>query len=97
MSDDNNYDWECTKNATLKERDPPLLYDLNTDPGERYPLNTNKYADVLTKMTHLRQKMSETIQWGPSEMKKGTSRNATPCCGSKTPDCTPYPTCCNCS
>ena len=97
LSDDENYDWECTRKASLPQRDPPLLYDLNNDPGERYPLNSIDYSDILKKMAVLKQKLSKKISWGPSEVEKGTSQKAFPCCGSTSHECQPFPTCCNCS
>ena len=33
LSDDSNYDFNCTSKATLAQHDPPLLYDLSVDPG----------------------------------------------------------------
>ena len=33
LSDDSNYDFNCTSKATLAKHDPPLLYDLSVDPG----------------------------------------------------------------
>jgi len=41
LSDDSNYDFNCTSKATLAQHDLPLLYDLFVDPGERYPLNVD--------------------------------------------------------
>ena len=39
LSDDDNYDHECRGTNTPKKHDPPLLYDLNLDPGERHPVS----------------------------------------------------------
>ena len=36
LSDDSNYDFNCTSKATLAQHDPPLLYDLSVDPGMYY-------------------------------------------------------------
>ena len=36
-----------------------------------------------------------TIKWEESEILKGRSRSAAPCCNRK-PTCEPYPKCCDC-
>ena len=43
----------CRGNFSRKVLDTPLLYDLHSDPGEIYPLNTkgdSEYAEILQKM-----------------------------------------------
>lgn len=37
----------CHSDFPLHIYDPPLLYDLNSDPGEIYNLNINEYAEVM--------------------------------------------------
>ena len=72
----------------------PNVYTVN--PGERYPLDPDIYANILQKMADLKQNLTEKIPWGPSEMKKGTRQNVSPCCASPKKSCTPFPICCNC-
>ena len=38
LSDDFNYDASCRSTAKFQKQDPPLLFDLDLDPGERYPI-----------------------------------------------------------
>ena len=38
LSDPLNYDHACRPSAAFRRRDPPLLFDLDLDPGERYPI-----------------------------------------------------------
>ena len=38
LSDPLNYDRACRPSAAFRRRDPPLLFDLDLDPGERYPI-----------------------------------------------------------
>lgn len=40
----------CRSNTPLEAHDPPLLYNLHTDPGELYELDPDEYADVLGKI-----------------------------------------------
>ena len=94
LSDGGNYDFQCK--AKLTKRNPPLLYDLNSDPGERYPLDSATYSSILEIMMDLKKTYKETVPWAPSEILKGQSKEAFPCCGSPNRDCTPFPECCNC-
>ena len=45
LSDDKNYDEACHGSPNPTKWDPPLVFDLNIDPGERYSIspNTEKY------------------------------------------------------
>lgn len=56
---DNDYpDMVCRGNYTKRAVDPPLLYNLHSDPGEIYTLDTKdpKYAQILKQIT--------TVSWG---------------------------------
>ena len=47
----NDYpDEVCRSNASLVAHDPPLLFNLNADPGELRPLDASKYKRVLEKI-----------------------------------------------
>ena len=96
LSDDDNYDPECPSFAVLKERNPPLLYDLNQDPGERYPLKPENNKKLVHFMKNLRDKLNSSIPWAPSEMAKGSDPSMAPCCSFPTGSCQPFPQCCNC-
>ena len=37
----------CRDNFGTHYYDPPLLYDLNSDPGEIYELSVTEHADVM--------------------------------------------------
>lgn len=97
LSDDANFDLACTSKAKLTFHDPPLLFDLNVDPGERYPLfgGNDRYAHIIRLMSELKIELETSVEWAESEMSKGVSQSAFPCC-SKDVFCKPFPTCCNC-
>ena len=40
----------CRKTTPRQKHNPPLLYNLELDPGERSKLPVNEYADVLKKI-----------------------------------------------
>ena len=44
----------CRKNYTLHKHDPPLLFDLHSDPSEQYPLDPTEYAQLLTMIDKVR-------------------------------------------
>lgn len=44
------YDPVCRYNATVSYQNPPLLFNLHTDPGERIPLDANEYSLVIEKI-----------------------------------------------
>lgn len=51
MSCSNDYpDVVCRENTSLVYHDPPLLFNLNSDPGELYPLDTTEYPRVLERI-----------------------------------------------
>ena len=37
----------CRRDFERHDYDPPLLYDLNSDPGEIYNLKVTEHADVM--------------------------------------------------
>ena len=94
LSDDQNYDQNCSSTSRLTKHTPPILYDLEVDPGERYPLNTALFNDTLTRIYIMKKKLSSEILWAPSEIQKGQSKDAMPCCSK--PSCQPFPKCCDC-
>ena len=40
----------CRGNYSLTSYDPPLLYDVNSDPGEIYDLSPTQYQSVLQQI-----------------------------------------------
>ena len=79
--------------------DPPLLFDLNSDPGERYPIpsNSSTYLEVMPLITALKVEEEETLEWAESEVDKGEDRGSAPCCHNNPETCTPFPSCCDCA
>jgi arylsulfatase A len=90
---------DCNQNAPIAH-DPPLLYDLNRDPSERFDKAADpKYSDILDKMKALRHDFS-SIVWGENEVFKPNSDKAQPCCATQNQGrnitCVPFPQCCDC-
>ncbi|XP_059362811.1 arylsulfatase A [Carassius carassius] len=78
----------------LKRHDPPLLYNLETDPSENYNLNSSKWDSVLKQIQAVKEQFEASMVFGESEIAKGTDSALEPCC---IPNCTPKPTCCRCT
>ena len=55
-------------------QDPPLMFDLNLDPGETFPLpsNTSLYKDILHAIAQKRSQHLLTIEIVPDQMAKGS-------------------------
>ena len=98
MSDDHNPDHACRSSSQLKRHDPPLLFNLGEDPGERHPLDPAKYGDIIEEVRQLRENMTKEINWAPSEINRGKSKKVEICCSNKKSIelCKPFPKCCDC-
>lgn len=89
-------DQDCHLISVLKYHDPPLLFDLESDPSENYKLSVNDHpelASVLQSIKDLKDRFEATMQFGESEIGKGTDPKLAPCCN---PECSPKPECCHC-
>ena len=96
LSDDSNYDQQCSSQTKLTKQSPPLLYDIEADPGERYPLDPNVYNSTIFALVNLKDKLYKELPWAPSEMNKGQRKEAFPCCKRSPLTCQPFPECCDC-
>ncbi|CAK8677583.1 unnamed protein product [Clavelina lepadiformis] len=59
--------------------DPPLIFDINRDPGEQFPLDPSKQQDLVERTASLVQKHRQTIIPVPSQLGSHDS-NVQPCC-----------------
>ena len=78
LSDTDNPDQRCS-DPTIIHHSPPLLYNLDTDPGERWDLATSKPALAASLQARL-EEMAARVSWATSEMARGNSDLAAPCC-----------------
>ncbi|CAN9499221.1 unnamed protein product [Ophioblennius macclurei] len=89
-------DHDCPPTATLTAHDPPLLFDLEADASENYPLSLEGRPDlqsVLEQINKTKLEFEATMVFGEDQISKGTDPNLAPCCN---PQCSPRPTCCHC-
>ncbi|XP_069948060.1 arylsulfatase A [Cherax quadricarinatus] len=94
LSDPDNYDPLCPSSHPLTHHDPPLLYNLYYDPGERYNLaNDSLYLPVLDMLGEWREEHMKTMTWMEPRTTT-TDPLAQPCCNQ--PSCQPFPECCDC-
>lgn len=54
----------CRSNYTKHALNPPLLFDLHSDPGEVYALDTkiSKYAEILKNITMVSNMLENVTQ-----------------------------------
>ncbi|XP_054748556.2 arylsulfatase A-like [Lytechinus pictus] len=93
QSNNNNHDKDCRPSRYPTKHSPPLLYDLNVDPGEKYSLPPSEYRDILVKIKEIKKQFEGTMIWGDSQVNKTPSQDVEPCCKR---DCIPFPECCQC-
>ncbi|KAM9376743.1 arylsulfatase A [Pholidichthys leucotaenia] len=89
-------DPDCPASAILKAHDPPLIFDLEVDPSENYPLSldsTPKLHDILEQIKKVKEDFEASMVFGESQISKGTDPDLAPCCS---PQCVPKPRCCHC-
>lgn len=89
-------DQDCSLFAFLKSHDPPLIFDLEADPSENYPLSLEGRPDLqalLERIKAVKKQFEASMVFGESQISKGTDPNLAPCCN---PQCSPKPSCCHC-
>ncbi|KAM6961419.1 arylsulfatase A [Aplochiton taeniatus] len=90
-------DQDCHITSFLRAHDPPLLFDLEADPSENYPLALKGRPDlqaVLERILKVKAEFEASMVFGESQIGKGEDSKLEPCC---TPDCSPKPSCCQCT
>ncbi|XP_073706740.1 arylsulfatase A [Garra rufa] len=86
-------DSNCSLLALLRH-DPPLLYNLDSDPAENYNLKGSDWDSVRNQIQAVKEKFEASMVFGESEIAKGKDSALEPCC---IPNCTPKPKCCQCT
>lgn len=91
-------DEDCHITAKRTPHDPPLLFDLESDPTENYNLWASGITPYLQQILEIIKREKENFEtemtFGESQTAKGIDRDLEPCCN---PTCTPKPLCCRCS
>ncbi|XP_069486211.1 arylsulfatase A-like [Ambystoma mexicanum] len=91
-------DEDCHPTAKMTPHDPPLLFDLESDPAENYNLlaggMTADLQQILSNIKREKDIFEKTMTFGESQILKGTDTALRPCCN---PTCSPKPLCCRCS
>ena len=78
LSDTANPDRMCS-DPRITHHSPPLLYHLDSDPGERWDLSSALPGLASSLLARL-EEMAGMVSWAPSEMARGHSDLAAPCC-----------------
>ena len=66
-----------------KYHSPPLLFDIEVDPAEKSPLNTQKYPDVLSAMEQEVQEHQAMLVQVPNQLEKMALPWLFPCCNAQ--------------
>ncbi|KAG8138570.1 hypothetical protein E2320_004446 [Naja naja] len=91
-------DRACSGFTALTTQEPPLLFNLETDPGENYNLLQGgaykpEILRVLKETCLLKAAFDEDMAFGESQLALGNDPSLQPCCS---PQCSPWPSCCHC-
>ncbi|KAM6436364.1 arylsulfatase A [Liasis olivaceus] len=90
-------DPDCS-GITLLTHEPPLLYDLESDPAENYNLlrgaQVSGILKVLKEARLLKASFDKAMTFGESQTAMGSDPLLQPCCA---PQCSPKPSCCRCA
>ncbi|KAK9516797.1 hypothetical protein VZT92_024708 [Zoarces viviparus] len=89
-------DQDCSLFTVLEAHDPPLIFNLEADPSEHYPLPLMERPDlqaVLERIENVKGQFEASMVFGESQISKGSDPNLEPCCN---PQCSPKPGCCKC-
>ncbi|XP_034984367.1 arylsulfatase A [Zootoca vivipara] len=95
---DTTPDKDCHGLTPLQGHEPPLLFDLESDPAENYNLLGDKAVgpDVLSALKELcllKALFDKQMEFGESQIARGSDPSLEPCCS---PSCSPKPSCCTC-
>ena len=90
------HDQDCWDQTPLKSHTPPLLFDLEQDPKERFPLDvtSSEFAPIFKEIVAAVGEHNKTMTFGNPMISLGANKDFFPCCS---PSCSPRPDCCKCS
>ena len=88
-------DKSCRKTTEQTYHSPPILYDLNIDPSEQYPLDVSLPSNIelLAIIDELVVEHKNTLTWSneQAQLNMGSKNENQPCCDK---GCTDFPECC---
>nr|XP_020659409.1 arylsulfatase A [Pogona vitticeps] len=92
-------DADCHGTALLTAHEPPLLFDLDSDPAENYNLlqGSSVAPDLLAVLKEVwlqKAQFDQQMAFGESQPGRGLEPAWEPCCS---PQCQPKPSCCGCA
>ncbi|KAF7254624.1 Arylsulfatase A [Varanus komodoensis] len=99
LHSDTTPDVACHGLTPLAAHEPPLLFDLESDPAENYNLLRGALVGpealaALKEVCLQKALFDAQMQFGESQLAGGSDPSLEPCCS---PSCTPKPSCCTCA
>ncbi|XP_072025590.1 arylsulfatase-like [Amphiura filiformis] len=70
----------------VEKHDPPLIYNVEADPGETYPLNPKLYGDLLADLSDVVNKHKAGLEPG-DPIFSSFAPSSIPCCNPDNPGC----------
>ena len=88
------HDVDCGPTHAFTKHDPPLVFNLELDPAEQYPLepNTTEYESGLAAARAVLQQHEAGLEWYPQPLLNSSVVVARQPCAK--PGCKPFPSCC---
>ncbi|XP_041059518.1 arylsulfatase A [Carcharodon carcharias] len=91
---DSTPDRDCHWDSLLTSHNPPLLFDLEADPSENYPLSSSdisNYSWIIKQIHEEKVKFESGMEFGESQIERGIDPALEPCINL---GCSPRPVCC---
>lgn len=83
----------CRSNYSVRVLIPPLLFNVEEDTSEVYPIDfsSEEYSNAMKEINNFKEEFEKEMIWGESQIKVGSSPDLNPCAS---PGCNPFPSCC---
>ncbi|XP_072031079.1 arylsulfatase A-like [Amphiura filiformis] len=85
------HDVDCRTDTKQTTHFHAVVYNLQTDPSELYPLSRSDNMDIFKELYDMKVRYEASMTWRNSQITLGRSVDLHPCIN---PGCEPFPACC---